>query len=176
VVADEVHKLAGRSAQSADQITESLTAIRNDIDTTLAQMQGGLMTLATGSEKAQRAKGALAVIEQSAARTRAEIERVVADSSRNARLAREIGAKAQQAAQQVLSSKAGAREVAAGSGKAQGAVQNVAAIAGETAALAGSTQRLMSEGARTTARVKRSVEGLAGLADELQRATARFRV
>ncbi|HYG58995.1 MAG TPA: methyl-accepting chemotaxis protein, partial [Symbiobacteriaceae bacterium] len=175
VVADEVRKLAGRSGQSADEITRILNAIKADIETTLAQMREGITSLDVGRDKAERAQEALAAIAVSAGRTAGEIEQVVGQSSRTAAKAREISQMARQAADQVMASTADARQVAAGGGRAQEAVQSVAAISEETAALTANSQQLMSEVAESSARVHEAVESLTQVARELERGVAQFR-
>ncbi len=174
VVAEEVRKLAGRSAHSADQISQILGAISSNVEETVAKMGSGLGALHQGMSKAKRAQGALAAIESSALATREQMERVVHDSTSSARLAREIEGQARAAAQQVLASAAGAGEVAAGSGKAHTAIQNVAAISEETAALASQTQKLMTEVGQATAQVRSAAETISRVAQELQLTAARF--
>ncbi|HYF76383.1 MAG TPA: methyl-accepting chemotaxis protein [Symbiobacteriaceae bacterium] len=176
VVADEVRKLAGRSADSADQITSILGAVQRDVEATLAQMREGQAALQSGSQLAQKAQEALVAIEQSADRTRTRIDEVAADSARTARQAREISTMARQAADQVMASTAGARDVAAGGGKARSAVQSVAAISEETAALTGNTQKLMTDMTASAEQVREAVGSLTRLAQELEQATARFKV
>ncbi|HWI66711.1 MAG TPA: methyl-accepting chemotaxis protein [Symbiobacteriaceae bacterium] len=176
VVAEEVRKLAGRSGQSADQITTILGAIQSEVQATLAQMRAGLDGLERGSDRAQRAQQSLVAIEQSAEKTRSRIDQVALDSTRTAEQAREISRKARQAADQVLASTAGAREVAAGGGRAQSAVQSVAAISEETAALTGSTQQLMTGVTTSAAQVQEAVSSLTRLARELEQVTSRFKV
>jgi methyl-accepting chemotaxis protein len=176
VVADEVRKLAARSADSADQITQILGAIRTEVDATLGQMKAGQSAVGLGDEKVRRAQGALAAIEASAARTREQIDQVVTESNRNAEVARTIARQSREAATVMMESTAGAREVAAGSGRAQAAVETVASISEETAALAGSTQQLMTQAAKTTGAVQAAVESLAAVSRELEEAVGRFRV
>lgn len=175
VVADEVRKLSARSGGSADQITAILDSIRIDIDASLARVSTGLSTLQTGVEKAGRAREALHIIEQSAHRTRQEIQHVATESERNARVAREIGDKARAAALQVMESTRSAETVAEGSRAAQGAVQNVAAISEQTAALAGETQRIISEVSSTLEELNTSSADLTEVAQQLKQAAGRFR-
>ncbi|HEY3368576.1 MAG TPA: methyl-accepting chemotaxis protein [Symbiobacteriaceae bacterium] len=175
VVADEVRKLAGRSGKSAEQITLILGGIRTDVDATLGQVRSGMTALDDGSVKAERARAALTAIEESAGRTREQIERVVADSTHNLDMARRIDQKAGQAAHEVQTSTGSARTVAAGGQKAESAVQNVAAISEETAALSGTTQQLMTRVAATTREVQKALEALDGVARNLQQTTYQFR-
>jgi len=176
VVAEEVRKLAGRSAQSADQITEILGSIQTDVQVTLGQMRSGQEAMLKGSQLAMRAQESLVVIGESAEKTRTRIDQVALDSARTAEQARAISSKARQAADQVLASTAGAREVAAGGGRAQTAVQSVAAISEETAALTGSSQQLMGQVTQSAAQVQAAVGSLTGLARELEQVTSRFKV
>jgi methyl-accepting chemotaxis protein len=175
VVADEVRSLAGRSAESANQINQILTAIQADVNATLTQMRMGQSALQNGSAKAARAQDALDVILDSAARTREQIQQVVSDSTQTAARARAIGEQARHAADQVQQSAAGARTVTAEGGRAQRAVESVAAIAEETAALTDTTQRLMGEVSDSAAQVQQAVGALTRVARELEQATARFR-
>ena len=77
VVADEVRKLAERTAQSTQQIGEMIGAIRNEIEIVVQDMQEGETHMQGGVELAEKAQQAIDAITQSTA----SIHRAVNDIS-----------------------------------------------------------------------------------------------
>ena len=77
VVADEVRKLAERTAQSTQQIGDMIGAIRNEIEVVVKDMQEGETHMQGGVELAEKAQQAIDAITQSTA----SIHRAVNDIS-----------------------------------------------------------------------------------------------
>ncbi|MFD2168895.1 methyl-accepting chemotaxis protein [Tumebacillus lipolyticus] len=146
VVADEVRKLAEQSGKAAEEIVTLIREMRDQVDESIEGMQQGLTAVSAGSAAVEEAEHAFGLVSSGLTVVTSEISQVH-------RLTDE------------------ATEEAVG---VEGEFQSIAAVAEQTAASSEEVAASVEEQSATLATLSDSMNELAMLADELNKAVKRF--
>ncbi|HEY8394410.1 MAG TPA: methyl-accepting chemotaxis protein [Thermaerobacter sp.] len=176
VVADEVRKLAERSAVSAREITGLIERIQSGtaevvkaMETATAEVdRGGIMANQTGEALQQILASVRGVVED---------VRAIFDAAHELRASTEQVVRAFDAVAAVTEENTAAtEEMAAGASQVGQSVERVAAVAQENAAAAEQVSAAIEQLKNAAGRVAESAGGLTRVAGQLQEQVARFRL
>ncbi|GAX88952.1 methyl-accepting chemotaxis protein [Effusibacillus lacus] len=148
VVADEVRKLAEQSAKSAQQISGLIGEIQKETDQAVVSMQQGTEKVSIGLQKSKHVSEAFYSIEQAVSNVTNKVQ--------------EVSAAVQQAA--------------AGSQQIIGSVETVRKTAEEGASASEQTSGASQEQLAAMEEVAASAQSLSRLAEDMQKALAKFNV
>lgn len=176
VVAEEVRRLAERSAQSTREIGHLISGIQSAVDAAVAAMNAGTAHVQSGTELAGNARGALEEIIEAIATTD-EYARMISDAAQQMAAAGPAMLQAMNEMASVTQENTAATEqMAASSEQVLRAMDEVAAISEETAAGTEEVSASTEEVNAAAEDMKSSVQRLTDVAGDLERLVARFRL
>ncbi|MDI6716425.1 MAG: HAMP domain-containing methyl-accepting chemotaxis protein [Actinomycetota bacterium] len=174
VVADEVRKLAERSAKATGEIAELIKGIQDETMQAVEAMEKGTSEVETGSELAQNAGSAISEM-------MAAIKQVVmqiAQVSERATLMANASSQVSQAIEQIAAiseeNSAAAQEVAASVQMLVNAVDSIAATSEESAASAEEVSASTEEQSSSIQEITAQVQALAYMSEELDKLVSNF--
>lgn len=176
VVADEVRKLAERSAKSAQEISALIVTILQGTEKAVAAMEIGTAEVEGGVTLARRSGEALGKIISMAEDTRERTEIISANGEQNRRLAEDIARSVESLAAIVQESSAATQQMAANGTQAEKAISGIAGISIKTATVAVECRRSLGEALESTQSVAGSAEALEGMAQNLRHLVAQFKL
>ena len=162
VVADEVRKLAERSALATREIAELIGDIRTHVGTATVQMDASTQAVAVGSAQGDSVRDALQLLEEAVATSRHLAEA-------NARLVSDMAAAAERLSDIVSQVASVSQETAAGAQELNAVTEEVAASAQQVGQAARDQQDRIGAVARESAQLR-------GLSESLSELVARFRL
>ncbi|MCA1947680.1 MAG: methyl-accepting chemotaxis protein [Armatimonadetes bacterium] len=162
VVADEVRKLAERSALATREIAELIGDIRTHVGTATVQMDASTQAVAVGSAQGDSVRDALQLLEEAVATSRHLAEA-------NARLVSDMAAAAERLSGIVSQVASVSQETAAGAQELNAVTEEVAASAQQVGQAARDQQDRIGAVARESAQLR-------GLSESLSELVARFRL
>jgi methyl-accepting chemotaxis protein len=130
VVAEEVRQLADESAQAAEAVARTTTAIREQMDSMTSTMTTGQTQVRGVEEVAQGAASGLSEIVTAVEQVEQAVARVTAAAEQNRAIAEELTGKTEQVAAKAAAHAAGAEEVSAASEQQGASTEELAAGAG----------------------------------------------
>jgi methyl-accepting chemotaxis protein len=176
VVADEVRKLAERSARATGEIANLITTIQKGTQDAVAAMESSTKEVVEGSNMAQEAGAALSEILTAAEKVVDQIK-YVADAAEEMRQGTEkVKGAIEEIAAVAEQNTASSQQVAADEQQVVKAIDNIAAIAQETAA---STQEVSASAEQQTASIEQMTaasQQLAEMAQFLEGLVKRFKI
>ncbi|HEY8417201.1 MAG TPA: methyl-accepting chemotaxis protein [Limnochordales bacterium] len=175
VVADEVRKLAERSAASAKEIASLINDMQQDIAEAVQAMQAGTQEVASGMERARAAGQALEQILAALEGTNEQVQRITQDAQRLAERAERVMAAVGDVARITEENTAATEEMAAQSEEVMGAMESISAISEETAASSEEVSAAAQQMNASIEAVAGSVRSLARMAADLRQLVSQFR-
>lgn len=176
VVADEVRKLAERSAKSAQEIADLVHNIQEGITRSIDSMEQGRQAVAEGSAAAGDVKTALEQIDQMVGRTRRDAEVISAAASQIAAGGVSMMEAVNTMAAITQENTAATEEMAAGAQEVAGSVDSIAAVAEENAAAAEEVSASVEEMNASVAEIAQAADRLSGISESLTKEISRFRL
>ncbi len=176
VAAEEVRRLAERSATSAREITELIVNIQNRTSEAVKSMEQGFTEVENGNRLAADTGRALQEILTMVGRAAQEGQSI----AQAATLVRESAGRVVQAFDSVASvteeNSAATEQMAAATEQAVHGLEQVTGVARENASLAEEVSRMTEELASSATEVAQAAQGLTGIAQDLQSQVSRFTV
>ncbi|HWI50728.1 MAG TPA: methyl-accepting chemotaxis protein [Symbiobacteriaceae bacterium] len=176
VVADEVRKLAERSAFSAKEIGETIASMRIKISEAGEVIAKGATEAATGNELANEASTRLREIMATADLTAADVAKVAENAAQIDESAREISEVFNELAAVIEENTAATEEMTAGSTQTTRAVEAIATAANDSAAAVEQISASLEELSAASDQVSTSAKGLAEMTSLLRDRVANFKL
>jgi len=175
VVADEVRKLAERSATSAKEIAALISDMQQGIEEAVQAMQAGTQEVAKGMEQARAAGQALDQILAALEGTDQQVQRITQDAQGLLQRAEQVMAAVSDVSRITEENTAATEQMAAQSEEVMGAMETIAAVSQETAASSEEVSAAAEEMHASIEAVADSVRQLARMAAELRQLVTQFR-
>ena len=176
VVAEEVRRLAQRSAEATREIGALIKSIQGAVDAAIGETEASTLHVATGSELAGNARAALEEI-VAAIRTTDALARAISQAAANMAAASPAMLQAMaEMASVTQENSAATQEMAASSSQVLRAMDEVVSISEQTAASTQEVSASTEEMSASAEELKASVETLTRLAADLERIVQRFRL
>ncbi|MCL6471999.1 MAG: hypothetical protein K6T91_04225 [Firmicutes bacterium] len=176
VVADEVRKLAERSARATGEIAELIKGIQDETMQAVEAMQRGTSEVEAGSELAHHAGTAIEEMMASIRQVIMQIASVSESAEQMAFASNQVSQAIDQIAAISQENSASAEEVASSTGSLVNAVSSIAASAEESAASAEEVSATSEEQAASVQEIAAKVQTLASMSDELDKMVASFKL
>nr|MBO2478202.1 hypothetical protein [Bacillota bacterium] len=175
VVADEVRKLAERSAASAKEIAALITDMQAGIEEAVEAMQLGTREVEVRMEQARQAGQALEQILGALEATDQQVQRITQEAQSLAERVELVMRAVEGVARITEENTAATEEMAAQSEEVMGAMETISAVAEETAASSEEVSAAAEEMHASIEQVAGSVRSLARMAAELRQVVSQFR-
>jgi methyl-accepting chemotaxis protein len=176
VVADEVRKLAERSANATREIAELIKGIQQTVGEAVSAMEEGSQEVEKGVTKAGEAGEALEQILKAAEEVYRQAELAASATGQMSGSANELVAAMDSVSAVVEENTAATEEMAAGSQEVTHSIENIASVSEENSAaieeVSASTEEMSAQVEEVTA----SAQALAEMAQQLKDAVARFKL
>jgi methyl-accepting chemotaxis protein len=176
VVADEVRKLAERSASSAKEITGLIRDIQESTAEAVQVMEIGTRRVEAGSQLAAKAGSALNVILSTAQGAADGMGKITQSAARVKEDTAKVVASFESVAAMTEENTAATEEMAAGASEVTRAVDKIAHISQENAAASEEVSASVEELTASSEEVASSAQSLAQTAQELQDQVQRFKL
>ena len=176
VVADEVRKLAERSAQSTRQIEELIASIQGRVEAAVKAMAAGTAEVESGSELVSSAGEALQQIVRGIEQTSQRSQEIAAAVQRVAKDGTEITSRVNDVASITQENTAATEEMSASSEQVAEAVQEIASVSEQTTAAVEEVSAATEQVSAAAEDMKRAVASLAEMAENLERLVGRFKM
>lgn len=174
VVADEVRKLAERSAREAKAIAELVEKTMQATEETVTAMNAGSVDIQSGVKVASEAEKALAEILEGSRETTAYIERFARTFAELKESGQRVGKAVAGVVDIAEKTAASAEKMAQNSREVKKAIDDVAAVSEESAAAAEEVSASSEEMAATIQGMSESSKSLAELAQRLRESVEKF--
>ena len=175
VVADEVRKLAERSAASAKEIAALIADMQSGIEEAVEAMQVGTREVETGMDRARMAGQALEQILGALEGTDAQVQRITQDAQGLAESVERVMRAVEGVARITEENTAATQQMAAQSEQVMGAMESISAVAEQTAASSEEVSAASEEMHASIEQVAGAVRSLARMAAELRQVVTQFR-
>lgn len=175
VVADEVRKLAERSAESAKEIAELVVNMKAGVDEAVQAMQVGTGEVQRGMDRAREAGQALQEIVEALEETDRQVQSITREAQAIAERGQQVITAVREVARITQENTAAAEEMSAQSDDAVRAIENISAVSEETAA---STEEVSAAAEQMHASIHEVAEAareLTRMAEKLREPVERFR-
>jgi methyl-accepting chemotaxis protein len=174
VVADEVRKLAERSAKATGEIANLIKGIQDETMHAVSAMEAGMAEVEQGSELAENAGSAIAEMMTAINEVVSQISEVTDAAAQMAAASSQVSQAMDQIAAITEQNTAATQEVAASADQVAHSVNSVAAAAEEAAASAEEVSASTEEQAASVEQIAAQVQALAGMSQELDGLVASF--
>ncbi len=176
VVADEVRKLAEKSAAATDEITGLIKSIQRTVTEAVQAMSEGSLEVEAGVNLADKAGAALEnilqaieVVKQAAEKTAAGVQTINAASTELVNAMETVSAVVEE-------NTASTEEMAAGAAEVTDGIENIAAVTEENSAATQEVSAATQEMSARIAEVRTEADELSDMAANLQQLMARFTI
>lgn len=176
VVADEVRKLAERSAESAREITGILGNIRSSVESAVNAMQAGKQEVAAGSAQAEKAKEALEQILAAVEKTNAQLARITRDAAEVSRNGQEVVEAIHAVAVVAEEHTTATHAMTTASAQVEAAIEQASAVSEQTAASSQAASSAAEEVHATAEEMSQAARALGEQSKQLQHLVDRFRL
>ncbi len=176
VVADEVRKLAERSARATGEIAELIKGIQTETMQAVEAMERGTQEVEAGSELAANAGAAIEEMMNSIKQVISQIAVVSDNAEQMAFASNQVSQLIDQIAAISQENSAAAEEVAASTRSLVNSVGSIAASAEESAASAEEVSATSEQQAASVQEIAAKVQLLAGMSEELDKLVASFNI
>jgi methyl-accepting chemotaxis protein len=176
VVADEVRKLAERSAIATREISELVKTIQATVKDAVEAMKQGSQEVESGVEKANQAGAALRDILTAAEAVTGQAQEAADAAKRMEQSAGKLVAEVDSVSAVVEENTAATEQMAASSAEVTMAVENIASVSEENSASIDEVSASASELASQVQEVTSSSQELAQLANDLQKVVDKFKL
>ncbi|GAB4513831.1 MAG: hypothetical protein Kow0047_25530 [Anaerolineae bacterium] len=176
VVADEVRKLAERSAQATKEISELIADVQQGTTQAVEAMSASMHEVERGSSLAARAGEALQAILDAVGQVRSKVEEIGRAADDMVSSSQELAMAMESVSAVVEENTAATEEIAASSGEINEAMDRVASVSEENSAAAQEVSAATEEMSAQAQEVAASAQGLVDVADRLRQVVARFRL
>jgi methyl-accepting chemotaxis protein len=176
VVADEVRKLAEKSAAATKEIAGLIRGIQETVTDAVKAMADGTAEVETGVARANEARQALVNIQQTAEDSNRYGEEIAAAAQQMA-ASSELLVRAMETVSAVVEENtASTEEMAAGSSEVTGAIEGIASVSEENSAAVEEVNAAAEEMSAQVEEVSASAQSLSAMAQELLQLTTRFKL
>ncbi|MCE1252896.1 MAG: methyl-accepting chemotaxis protein [Anaerolineae bacterium] len=175
VVADEVRKLAEKSAAATREISGLVKGIRESVEKTLGSMAESVVEVERGVNLSAQSRQALNDLKDSAEKSRKSGEQIVQAAEQMSKLAGDLVMSVDSVSAVVEENTAATEEMAASSNEVSDAIENIASVSEENSASAEEISASSEEMTAQVAEVTSSAVALAEMARSLQDMVARFK-
>jgi methyl-accepting chemotaxis protein len=176
VVADEVRKLAERSALATKEISSLIRGIQSTVAEAVSAMNEGSKEVEAGVAKANKAGTALSDILTAAESVSTEAEQAAAAAEQMAASTNELVSSVDTVSAVVEENTASTEEMAASSGEVSQAIENIASVAEENSAAVEEVSASAEEMSAQVEEMTASASTLADQAKELQSIVNQFKL
>jgi len=176
VVADEVRKLAEKSAMATKEVAGLIKGIQHTVLETIEAMEEGAAEVRAGTERAGETSQALASILEAVETVHQQIEAILAAAKRMSASTDELVAAMDAVSAVVEENTAATEEMAAGSGEVTQAMETIASVSEENSAAVEEVSAAAEEMNAQVEEVTASAQTLAEMAQALQGLVAQFRL
>ncbi len=176
VVADEVRKLAEKSAAATKEIAGLIKGIQKTVAEAVTAMDEGAKEVETGAGRANEAGQALANILQASEAVNRQVEEIAAATQQMSAASNELVGAMDRVSAVVEENTAATEEMAAGSGEVTQAIENIASVSEENSASVEEVSASAEEMSAQVEEVTASAQSLADMARTLQDLVAQFKL
>ncbi|MCL4465445.1 MAG: methyl-accepting chemotaxis protein [Chloroflexi bacterium] len=176
VVADEVRKLAERSARSTKEIAQLIQAVQRGTGEAVQAMEDGAREVQQGSRLAEDAGSKLQEILNAVEIVAAQIQQISIETQEMDKLGAETARSMEVVSSVVEESTASTQEMAAMASQVNRAVEQVAAVSEENTAAAEEVSAGVEEISAQSEEMASQAQALSDMAEALRQVVARFRL
>ncbi|MBP7690808.1 MAG: HAMP domain-containing protein [Anaerolineales bacterium] len=176
VVADEVRKLAEKSAGATKEIAGLIKGIQTTVAEAVRAMEEGAKEVQTGAVSANQAGQALADILKAAEAVTAQAGLAMQATAQMTTQSNELAASMDGVSAVVEENTAATEEMAAGAGEVTGSIENIASVSEENSAAVEEVSASAEEMSAQVEEVTASAQSLNEMAQALQEVVAQFKL
>jgi methyl-accepting chemotaxis protein len=176
VVADEVRKLAEKSAKATKEIGGLIRDVQQTVGDAVAAMQEGAKEVEVGSERAMEAGQALESILEAAEGVRKQVTAIRAAADRMSAAAGELAGAMDSVSAVVEENSAATEQMAASSSEVTQAIEGIASVSEENSAAVEEVSAGAEEMSAQTEEVAASAASLTDMAQALEAIVAQFKL
>ncbi len=176
VVADEVRKLAERSAGATKEIGGLINDIQTTVSDAVIAMQEGSSEVESGVTQARKAGDALKEILKSAEQVSEQVSEIASAAEEMTVLSTNLSEATDTVSAVVEENTAATEEMAAGSSEVTQSIENIASVSEENGAAVEEVSASAEEMSAQVEEVSASAQTLSEMADQLQQLVAQFKV
>ena len=176
VVADEVRKLAERSAQATKEIGDLVRSIQNTVAEAVVAMQKGTQEVEQGVSIANEAGTALSDIMNATDSVNEEAAQAAEAAQQMSTSAEELVAAVDMVSSVIEQNTAATEEMSASSGEVTEAIENIASVSEENSAAVEEVSASAEEMAAQVEEVSHAADVMDTLAEKMQAIVQRFRL
>jgi len=176
VVADEVRKLAEKSASATKEISALVKTIQSTVAEAVAAMGAGAAEVENGVARANQSGSALKSILSAAESANRQVEEIANAAGQVSWSANELVSAMDSVSAVVEENTAATEEMSAGASEVTQSIENIASVSQESGAAVQEVSAAAEQMAAQVEEVSESARSLAGMAQTLQAVVARFRL
>lgn len=176
VVADEVRKLAEKSATATKEIGELIKGIQVTVTDAVSAMQEGSVEVEKGVDQANQAGEALDQILKAAEDVNRQVSEIASAAQQMSILSNELISATDSVSAVVEENTAATEEMSAGSGEVAQLIENITSVSEENSAAVEEVSASAEEMSAQVEQVSNFAQSLAAMSDNLQKLVSKFTV